>query len=125
MPLEAFLTAIALCDGGGEVGLAPSVSFNIWRPREAFFMYYVYLIKLRDSTIYTGSTMNLQARMLKHETGNVLATKGKRPLKMLYYCAFDTKKTALSFEKYLKTGSGQAFRNKHLIQATHSAEGVI
>ena len=78
-------------------------------------MYYVYLLKLKDGSVYTGSTDDLQKRMLKHNKGDVLATKGKRPVKLIYYCAFSSKQKALQFEKYLKTGSGQAFRNKHLV----------
>ena len=78
-------------------------------------MYYVYLLKLKDNSIYTGSTIDLQKRFIKHKNGNVLATKGKRPVKIVYYCALPSKIHALQFEKYLKTGSGQAFRNKHLI----------
>jgi len=76
-------------------------------------MYYVYLLKLVDGTIYTGSTNNLQKRVTKHNKGDVLATKGKRPIKLVYYCSFESKPKALVFEQYLKTGSGQAFRNKH------------
>lgn len=68
-----------------------------------------------DDSVYTGSTKEVKKRFEKHVTGNVLATKGKRPVELVYYCAFDTKAKALQFEKYLKTGSGQAFRNKHLI----------
>lgn len=78
-------------------------------------MYYVYLLKMSDGSIYTGSTKNVKARVLKHSGGNVLATKGRRPVKLIYYCAFETKGTAIKFEQYLKTGSGQAFRTKHLI----------
>jgi len=36
-------------------------------------------------------------------------------LKLVFYAAFETKKKALDFEKYLKTNSGFAFRNKRLI----------
>ncbi|MFH1749441.1 MAG: GIY-YIG nuclease family protein [bacterium] len=43
------------------------------------------------------------------------ATKGKRPISLVFYCAFPTKEQAVEFEKYLKSGSGQSFRNKHLI----------
>lgn len=78
-------------------------------------MYYVYLLKLKDGVVYTGSTNDLQARVLKHQKGSVLATKGKRPLELIYYCSFSSKQKALQFEKYLKTGSGQAFRNKRLV----------
>lgn len=78
-------------------------------------MYYVYLLKLNGGSIYTGSTTDLQKRITRHTNGNVLATKGKRPLSMIFYCAFPTKHKAVEFEQYLKTGSGQAFRNKHLV----------
>ena len=78
-------------------------------------MHYVYLLKLRDNSYYTGSTNDVKKRLAKHNKGDVLATKGKRPVELIFYCAFPTKKKALEFEKYLKNGSGQAFRNKHLI----------
>lgn len=78
-------------------------------------MYFVYLLKLADNSIYTGSTKDVKKRFEKHSSGNVLATKGKRPVELIYYSALPTKSQALQFEKYLKTGSGQAFRNKHLV----------
>ncbi|MDZ7786495.1 MAG: GIY-YIG nuclease family protein [Candidatus Saccharibacteria bacterium] len=78
-------------------------------------MYYVYLLRLSTGETYTGSTKDVKARLEKHQKGNVLATKGYRPIKLIYYCAFNSKRRALEFEEYLKTGSGQAFRNKHLI----------
>lgn len=34
---------------------------------------------------------------------------------MIWYCGFPSKEKAFTFEKYLKTGSGQAFRNKHSV----------
>jgi len=34
---------------------------------------------------------------------------------MVCYCAFNDKKRALDFEKYLKTSSGIAFKNKRFI----------
>jgi putative endonuclease len=78
-------------------------------------MYHVYLLKLKDGSIYTGSAVDVDKRFAKHNKGDVLATKGKRPLRLMFSCTFDTKEKALLFEKYLKSGSGQAFRNKHLI----------
>lgn len=78
-------------------------------------MNYVYLLRLFDNTIYTGSTKDVKNRLEKHISGSVLATKGKRSLQLVYYCAFRSKDNAIKFERYLKTGSGQAFRNKHLL----------
>jgi len=78
-------------------------------------MYYVYLLELSNKQIYTGSTPDLKRRITKHKNGKCQATKNLRPLKLVWYCAFKTALRARRFEIYLKTGSGQAFRNKHLI----------
>ncbi len=78
-------------------------------------MYYVYLLKMANGKIYTGSTPDLLKRKKNHDSGYCLSTKDHRPLVLVWYCAFVSKLEALRFEKYLKTGSGQAFRNKHLI----------
>ena len=78
-------------------------------------MYYVYILQLSNKTFYTGFSSDLKTRVSEHFDGRVSQTKNVRPLRLVYYCAFVTKKKALDFEKYLKTGSGFAFRNKHLI----------
>jgi len=78
-------------------------------------MHYVYILKLRNSKCYTGSTADLKNRIKKHNLGKVISTKAFRPVKLAYYSAFESKSKALLFEKYLKTGSGIGFRNKRLI----------
>ncbi len=78
-------------------------------------MYYVYLLKLINREIYTGSTPNLKERYQEHRNGQVISTKHLRPLKLIWFCGFLTRLQARRFENYLKTGSGQAFRNKHFI----------
>ncbi|MFH1632038.1 MAG: GIY-YIG nuclease family protein [bacterium] len=78
-------------------------------------MYYVYLIRLCDNRIYTGSTPDLKIRVNQHKSGYVISTRDHRPLELVWYCAFRTKLRARRFERYLKSGSGQAFRNKRLV----------
>ena len=78
-------------------------------------MYYVYILQLIDNTFYHGSALDLKSRIEDHHNGNVSSTKNLRPFKIIFYSAFASKKKALQFEKYLKTTSGWAFRNKHLI----------
>ena len=78
-------------------------------------MYFVYLSKLSNSMIYTGSTPHLEERLDDHTKGRALATRNLRPVELMWHCAFPTRLAARRFEAYLKTGSGQAFRNKHLI----------
>lgn len=78
-------------------------------------MYYVYLLRLNNRTTYVGFTANLKKRILEHNAGKSPHTSKFRPVKLVFYSAFEKKKNALKFESYLKTGSGIAFRNKHLI----------
>ena len=78
-------------------------------------MYYVYILQLSDKTYYHGFSKYLKERVNYHKKGNVPKTKNKRPLELTFYASFKSKKKALDFEKYLKTNSGFAFRNKRLI----------
>ncbi len=78
-------------------------------------MHYVYLLKCVDGSIYTGCTNNLDNRLERHNKGQVHYTKDKLPVKLETYICFQDKYKAYDFEKYLKSGSGIAFRNKRLI----------
>lgn len=75
---------------------------------------YIYFI-LSNSDFYVGTSDNLRLRINDHLTGNVEATKKYLPCKLICYIAFQSKLKAKQFEKYLKTGSGFAFRNRHLL----------
>jgi putative endonuclease len=78
-------------------------------------MFYAYILKLSDNTYYHGSSDNLKQRIEYHKQGKVNSTRYKRPLKLVFYAAFQTKEKAADFEKYLKSSSGFAFRNKRLV----------
>jgi predicted GIY-YIG superfamily endonuclease len=79
-------------------------------------VYYVYCIEsLADrSRRYVGFTENLGQRIIDHNRGCNPSTAPFKPWKLRGYLAFDTKAQALEFERYLKTGSGHAFRKKRL-----------
>jgi putative endonuclease len=77
-------------------------------------VYYTYILQLSDKTYYTGFSADLKSRINAHQNGDVSQTRKLRPLKLVYYSAFPSKKLALDFEKYLKSHSGFAFRAKHL-----------
>jgi len=85
---------------------------NYWYNK---IVYYVYITKLSNNTYYTGTTDNLTERIKRHNKGDVPHTRKFRPVQLIQYSAFKTKQKALEFEKYLKSGSGIAFRNKRLI----------
>lgn len=78
-------------------------------------MHYVYLLKCADRSIYTGCTNNLTNRLSRHRKSQVHYTADKLPVELMTYICFQEKYKAYQFEKYLKSGSGIAFRNKRLI----------
>lgn len=70
-------------------------------------MYYVYILQSqKDKSLYIGYTNNLEKRFKEHNQGYSIATKYKRPYKLIYYEAFLNSKDAKSREKYLKSGWG-------------------
>jgi predicted GIY-YIG superfamily endonuclease len=80
-------------------------------------VYYVYIIQsIRfPNRLYTGFSENIINRLSYHNTGLSSYTSKYRPWKLLCCVSFIDKKQALNFERYLKTASGIAFRNKRLI----------
>jgi len=78
-------------------------------------MWYVYILQCNNTCYYTGCTNNIEERLDKHNNRLVHYTKDKLPVKLITYIAFTEKHKAFAFEKYLKSGSGTAFRNKRLI----------
>lgn len=78
-------------------------------------MFYSYILQLSNNTYYSGHSENLRYRVKYHQEGKVFATKFFRPVTLVFYAAFLEKKSAIAFEKYLKSSSGKAFRNKRLI----------
>ena len=77
--------------------------------------YFVYILKCADERPYTGCTEDLEERLERHSNGYVPATKNRRPVKLVTHIVFNDKYKAFEFEKYLKSGSGRVFTNKHLI----------
>lgn len=78
-------------------------------------MHDVYLLqsKSHPDERYTGLTSDLRARLAKHNEGGVSSTAKFRPWPLQTYIAFSTKPQATAFERYLKSGSGRAFANRH------------
>ena len=79
-------------------------------------MHYVYLIEsvLEPRKRYVGYTDNLKQRLIDHNSGKNVSTAAHQPWRLCTYLACSTKLQALSFEKYLKSGSEHAFANKRL-----------
>ena len=80
-------------------------------------MYYVYILRsiTNENQTYIGSSSDLNKRLKSHNSGANKHTSKFKPWKVIWYCAFSTQEKAESFEKYLKSASGIAFRRKRLI----------
>ncbi|MCX6743628.1 MAG: GIY-YIG nuclease family protein [Candidatus Parcubacteria bacterium] len=79
-----------------------------------FFVYILQSIKF-PKKLYTGFSEDIDNRLIDHNKGNSEYTDTFKPWEIIFYCAFENKEKALSFERYLKSSSGIAFRNKRLI----------
>ena len=87
--------------------------------------YYTYLLlSEKDGKYYVGYTKDLNVRFEQHQKGNVVSTKHRRPLKLIYYEAGLSQKDALKREKYLKTFYGKMFISKRL-KSYFTSQGKI
>jgi len=66
-------------------------------------MHYVYLLKSeKDNKFYIGYSSDLKLRFKQHIDGKVKSTKNRRPLKLVYYEAYDSERLAGTRETQLK-----------------------
>ena len=66
-------------------------------------MNYTYLLRCADSTLYCGWTNHLAERVKAHNAGRgAKYTRGRRPVALVYYEAFDTKEEAMKREAAIK-----------------------
>ena len=81
-------------------------------------MYYVYLLRSEShpDQRYVGLTPDLKSRLVDHNTGKARHTSKFVPWCLIAYFAFRSKDAAVAFEKYLKSGSGRAFAERHVWQ---------
>ncbi|MDD3647943.1 MAG: GIY-YIG nuclease family protein [Candidatus Dojkabacteria bacterium] len=81
-------------------------------------MYFTYILRSTNysNQYYYGSTSDVERRLEKHNNGKSYHTSKYKPWKIIFYAAFETRRLAEDFEKYLKNSSGRAFMRKRLIQ---------
>jgi putative endonuclease len=85
-------------------------------------MWYVYIVKCKDNSLYTGISTNPEKRLSDHNRGKgARYTRPRRPVKLLYTEEYETKSEALKREieikdfstgnkgKLVKLGTGQRF----------------
>ena len=66
-------------------------------------MWYVYLLRCADDTLYTGCTNDPQRRLHQHNTGQgAKYTRSRRPVVLVYQERFATKEEAMRREWAIK-----------------------
>jgi putative endonuclease len=65
--------------------------------------HYVYLLRCRDGSIYTGYTVDVGRRLREHQAGKAAKyTRGRRPVELLGFLEFVSRGKALSWEAKIK-----------------------
>lgn len=84
-------------------------------------MNYTYILKCSDGSLYTGWTNNLTERIKAHNEGRgAKYTKGRGPVKLIYYETFTTKEEAMRREYTIKHMPRK--EKNALIKDTHISE---
>jgi len=66
--------------------------------------FYTYILQSElNGRFYIGYCSDLEARLLKHNTGATPSTKPYRPWKMIYFEEYSTKKEAMDRESEIKS----------------------
>ena len=69
-------------------------------------MWYVYIARCNDDSLYTGITTNVERRELEHNTDNKLGAKSlrhKRPVKIIYTETYANQTKAAKREQAIKS----------------------
>ena len=70
--------------------------------------HYIYIVKCKDGSLYTGYAKDVTQRVAKHNNGQgAKYTKIRRPVQLVYQEMFDTKSEALKREYEIKTYTRQ------------------
>ena len=77
--------------------------------------YSIYILySLKDKKLYVGCTRDIESRIKKHNDGNVVSTKNRRPFILIYSEDFQDKADAFNRERFLKSLWGARFKKKIL-----------
>lgn len=65
--------------------------------------WFTYILECSDKTFYIGTTNDIDKRIEKHNSGNgAKYTRGRGPVKLLYFTAFESRSEACKEEYRLK-----------------------
>jgi len=63
----------------------------------------------KDGDLYVGYTRDVEKRVKEHNKGEVWSTKGRLPMKLIYWEGCINRQDATRREKYLKTAWGKRY----------------
>ena len=77
---------------------------------------FVYILRSvnKPERYYVGLTADPSQRLRLHNAAACRSTAANRPWRMVAIVEFADASRAAAFERYLKSGSGRAFANRHL-----------
>ena len=80
-------------------------------------MCYVYVIRSlsHPKRYYIGFTEDIDQRLKEHNDAKSSHTAKYCPWQLAIYLAVPSKQKALELERYLKSGSGRAFLQRHIL----------
>ena len=68
---------------------------------------YTYMVRCSDGSLYTGWTVNLEMRVVAHNSGKgAKYTKSRRPVTLAYYEVFENRQDAMRREYAIKRRKG-------------------
>jgi len=72
-------------------------------------MYFVYILKCSDDSLYTGIAKDLEKRLKEHNNSELAAkyTRSRRPVQLVFSKEFETRSLALKEEACIKKLSKQ------------------
>ena len=92
--------------------------------------WYVYIVRCKDNTLYTGITTNLERRLLEHNSGPKGAryTRARRPVALVYCEQVASRSVATSRESHIKklkiSQKGQLVAKQETISLMTSYETI-
>ena len=78
-------------------------------------MFCLYILRSKkDRKLYVGQTNNLEERLKRHNSGEVQATRNRRPLVLIHNESYRTRSEAFKREQFLKSLWGGREKKKIL-----------
>ena len=83
-------------------------------------MYYVYILLLSNTQLYTGYTSDLKRRLLEHQHGKSEFTSQPLPVRLIHYESYSLESDARRREGFLKTTEGKRLLRQQIRDCLNS-----